>query len=294
MNSLKKVIYGALAGAIAGYGTRKYLNYSNKSIEVNKRIIESSSLPENFNNFRIVQVSDLQSEEFGKNQEDLLKAVRRARPDIIVITGDLVDRNHTDFDISFKAIEGLNSLAPMFYVNGNHELQVNRYRLEELYDDMKALGVHILMDECRKVKRGDEFINIIGLSEQTVFGAKEMTQDLGEAYGREILAESVRILLSESEEGYTILLSHEPQYIEEYALAKPNLVFCGHAHGGQFRLPNGQGLFSPGQGLFPKFTSGIHVCKDTTMIISRGLGNSVFPFRLNNRPEVILTILKSK
>lgn len=294
MKLLKKTIYGASALALAGYGIGKYLKYNNKSIEVNKRLVESSLLPKSFDNFRIVQVSDLQSQEFGKDQKNLIKAVRRARPDIVVITGDLLDRNHTDFDLALKAVVGLNSLAPVFYVNGNHELKVDKDMIEDFYDEIEALGVHILMDEYKRVKRGDDYINIVGLSEQTVLGTKEMTWELGEDYSREILSESVRILLSELDEGYTILLSHEPQYIKEYAAANPNLVFCGHAHGGQFRLPNGQGLYAPGQGIMPKFTEGIHVWENTTMIISRGLGNSIFPFRLNNRPEIILTILKSK
>lgn len=294
MNLLKKTVCSVGAAAALGYGMSRYIKYGNKAIEVSKRTVESVFLPENFNDFRIVQVSDLQSQKFGENQQDLIKEVRRAKPDIIVITGDLIDRNHTDFRLAMQAVEGLNDLAPVFYVNGNHELKVDQEKLKDFYEEMESMGVHILLDNNKKVKRGQEYINIAGLSEQTVLGIKEMTWELGEDYGREILAESVRLLLAETDESYTILLSHEPQYIKEYAAGKPNLVFCGHAHGGQFRLPNGQGLFSPGQGILPKLTEGVHVCEDTVMVISRGLGNSIFPFRLNNRPEIVLTILKSK
>lgn len=294
MNLLKKTVCSVGAAAALGYGMSRYIKYGNKAIEVSKRTVESVFLPENFNDFRIVQVSDLQSQKFGENQQDLIKEVRRAKPDIIVITGDLIDRNHTDFRLAMQAVEGLNDLAPVFYVNGNHELKVDQEKLKDFYEEMESMGVHILLDNNKKVKRGEEYINIAGLSEQTVLGIKEMTWELGEDYGREILAESVRLLLAETDESYTILLSHEPQYIKEYVAGKPNLVFCGHAHGGQFRLPNGQGLFSPGQGILPKLTEGVHVCEDTVMVISRGLGNSIFPFRLNNRPEIVLTILKSK
>ena len=93
-------------------------------------------------------------------------------------------------------------------------------------------------------------------------------------------------LTSESKQ---ILLAHEPQFINKYAEAGYKVALCGHAHGGQWRIPfTGRGLYAPQQGVFPKYTQGVHICGDMQMVVSRGLGNSRFPLRLFNRPEIVV------
>lgn len=305
MGSVKSGIYSVCVAAACGYLGGKFLKRSNKKIEVNKHHLKSKSLPKAFDGFKIAQVSDLQSQEFGLGQRDLISAVRRSRADIIVITGDLLDRNHTDFGLATEALEGLLKLAPVYYVNGNHELSVAEDEMTDYYEQMRAMGVHVLLDRAEKIFRGGETIEILGISEDSVFGAKEIGYEHGADYADAVLAKSVQILKDGYGNGkedevdnaakkcFSILLTHEPQYLEQYAESGVNLVFAGHAHGGQFRLPGGQGLFSPGQGVLPKITSGFYVKDGTVMMVSRGLGNSVFPFRLNNHPEVVVVALHS-
>ena len=208
-----------------------------------------------------------------------------------MITGDLVDRNHTDFMAAMKAVSGLLKIAPVYYVNGNHEVMLPERKILPFYEELKTMGVHVLFDKSELIEREGGHITIMGLSEQSVFAAKRVGWELGKSFKTALMCDNLRTMREDVDDGFSIMLTHEPQYLEEYVSADPDLIFAGHAHGGQFRLPNGQGLFSPGQGPLPKITSGIHRSGDVRMIVSRGLGNSVFPIRLNNRPELVTAIL---
>ncbi len=270
-----------------------FLNWSNKSLTVTKYVFQSPQVHDSFDGFRIVQVSDLQSEYFGSDQEELIDAVRQSEPDIIVFTGDLVDRTHTDYEASLKAMEGLAKIAPVYYVNGNHELALPEEKIAQMYSSMEEMGIKLLMGCRSSVERNGEKIYIAGLAEEAVLQSKESGQAEGQEFEKAVIDEEIEKLTGAvDEEDLVILLVHEPQLIEAYAGEKIDLVFAGHAHGGQIRLPFTEGLFAPGQGVLPKLTSGLHYCGQTGMIISRGLGNSVFPFRVFNRPEIVVTQLK--
>ena len=270
-----------------------FLNWSNKSLTVTKYVFQSPQVHDSFDGFRIVQVSDLQSEYFGSDQEELIDAVRQSEPDIIVFTGDLVDRTHTDYEASLKAMEGLAKIAPVYYVNGNHELALPEEKIAQMYSAMEEMGIKLLMGCRSSVERNGEKIYIAGLAEEAVLQSKESGQAEGQEFEKTVIDEEIEKLTGAvDEEDLVILLVHEPQLIEAYAGEKIDLVFAGHAHGGQIRLPFTEGLFAPGQGVLPKLTSGLHYCGQTGMIISRGLGNSVFPFRVFNRPEIVVTQLK--
>ncbi len=270
-----------------------FLNWSNKSLTVTKYVFQSPQVHDSFDGFRIVQVSDLQSEYFGSDQEELIDAVRQSEPDIIVFTGDLVDRTHTDYEASLKAMEGLAKIAPVYYVNGNHELALPEEKIAQMYSSMEEMGIKLLMGCRSSVERNGEKIYIAGLAEEAVLQSKESGQAEGQEFEKTVIDEEIEKLTGAvDEEDLVILLVHEPQLIEAYAGEKIDLVFAGHAHGGQIRLPFTEGLFAPGQGVLPKLTSGLHYCGQTGMIISRGLGNSVFPFRVFNRPEIVVTQLK--
>lgn len=249
--------------------------------------------------FTIVQVSDLQSEYFGTGQRGLLEAVKGCDPDLIVFTGDLVDRGHTDYLAAEKAIHVLQSVAPVYYVNGNHEADLFSAEAADLYQVLKRDGVHVLLDRGEIAEFNGVRVNIAGLSEYTIFQARGQQAGTGHRTKKQTLAVSPvvrqirrafgdRDAAHRSQEGsIRILLAHEPQYLRWYSAAKPDLIFSGHAHGGQFCLPGRRGLSAPDQGVFPKLTWGRHRCGDTTMFISRGLGNSSFPLRLNNPPEIV-------
>ena len=292
-----------------------FLQWSRKSIVTTEYSVECESIPEEFDGLRIVQVSDLQSEYFGREQKRLLEKVRRARPDIIVFTGDLADRNHTDYRASLIAAEGLARIATVYYVNGNHEFALPQEEISQMYDSMRRAGVVLLFDEAAVIERNGDAIRLTGLSEETVYESKLCGQPAAEGRDREtpgavsgrkkisdtdIDASVITDKMKELEEPstpikkFSILLVHEPQFLETYACCGFDLIFAGHAHGGQIRLPFTQGLFAPGQGILPSLTAGVHTCGKTKMIISRGLGNSTFPFRIFNRPEIVSVRLVRK
>lgn len=281
----------------------KLLHHFNKKLQLTDyELTADRDLPED--GLRIVQVSDVQSEYFGENQCFIKETVRQAEPDLIVLTGDLLDRMRKNFSASMEAVSALTGIAPVFYVNGNHEMDIFFDETKPFYDELASAGVFVMFDKARTVpvRGGRFFVCVIGLSEATVYRAHGLTGGTGGKEHRRhqdgtVIAETIRGLADESgmdgdKGNLRVLLSHEPQLFEFYAHPTIDLVFSGHAHGGQFRLPGGRGLYAPDQGLFPRYTQGVHRHGATRMIVSRGLGNSRFPLRLNNRPEIVRVIVK--
>ncbi len=265
-----------------------FLHWNNKSIVTTEHVYRNEKLPKAFEGYRITHVSDLQSEYFGKQQCNLIEKVKESQPDLIVYTGDLLDRNHTDFDAARTAMEGLLQIAPVFYVNGNHEMAVEENVMNAFYDELASMGVTVLFDCKAAVSKDGASIWLLGLSEHTVFGCKDFVRDNSAPLDMEVFEEALSALRSQAEaDAFTILLAHEPQYLQAYGKAGFDMAFAGHAHGGQIRLPFTDGLFAPGQGVLPKLTSGVHQWEKMTLFISRGLGNSTFPFRVFNRPEIV-------
>lgn len=268
-----------------------FLHWNNKSIVITEYTYENDKLPKAFDGYRITQVSDLQSEYFGKNQRNLIEKVARTHPDIIVYTGDLLDRNHTDFDAAKAAIHGLLDIAPVYYVNGNHEMAIEETAIEAFYEELSDMGVCVLFDRKVIVEKDGAEISLLGLSEHTVFSCKGFVRDNSAPLDMELFETALKTLRCQAdEEAVTVLLAHEPQYLENYAKAGFDLTFAGHAHGGQIRLPLTDGLYAPGQGVLPKLTSGMRHSGNGTIVISRGLGNSTFPFRVFNRPEIVTVV----
>lgn len=280
-----------------------FLQYERKAIVITDYVIEDSKVPEDFDGVKILQVSDLQSEYFGKNHAELLDKAGAVKPDYIFITGDIADRNHTNIKASLMAAEGLAEIAPTYYVNGNHEMRLSEENKSVLYDGLKNLGVTVLFDVGTLITRRNTSISICGLSEFVIYGAKE---DDHEIYKNtdvstikamaDQLAKSQWIADAglDNDKIFKVLLTHEPQYFDVYDSPGFDLIFTGHAHGGQFRLPFIGGLFAPGQGILPKYTEGVHKGRWSKMVISRGLGNSTFPIRLFNRPELVTVTLSRK
>ena len=257
-----------------------YIIWSNLSIQVTEYTISGNRLPESFSGFRIAQVSDLHNAEFGKDNSNLLKKLKEAQPDMIVLTGDLIDSRRTDMNVAISFAEKAVTIAPTYYVTGNHESRIAQ--LDELYEGLSNAGVTLLLDESVKLQMGADSITLAGIldfsfrEEDPVANMKKVLTDL----------------ISESD-SYTVLLSHSPEFFEIYASRHADLVLTGHVHGGQFRLPFFGGVYAPGQGFFPKYDAGLFTDCNTNMIISRGLGNSIFPFRLNNNPEIVIISLQN-
>ena len=185
-------------------------------------------------------------------------------------------------------MEGLLKIAPVYYVNGNHEMAVEKSAMDAFYEELASMGVEVLFDRQAVIEKGGESISLLGLSEHTVFTCKDYIRDNSQPLDMEMFRDELYALRGKAdEEDFTVLLAHEPQYLKDYGAAGFDLAFAGHAHGGQIRLPLTDGLYAPGQGVLPKLASGMHESGRATLVISRGLGNSTFPFRVFNRPEII-------
>lgn len=257
--------------------------WGNTALEVNEYEIVSDRIPEAFSGFRIAQVSDLHNAEFGEGNEKLIELLSQTNPDMIVITGDLIDSRHTDIEIALEFARHAIKLAPVYYVIGNHEARVREY--EDLKMGLAEAGVIVLEDQKVQITREGESITLIGIDDPS------FQEDYLFGDAASVTSSALSELQNESD-GYTVLLAHRPELFETYVDAGVDLVFSGHAHGGQFRLPFIGGLVAPNQGFFPEYDAGLFSEGSTTMIVSRGVGNSIIPIRFNNRPEIVVAELK--
>lgn len=254
--------------------------WQNNVIVITEFQYSNKNIPVSFNGYKILQISDLHNKTFGKNQSILLKKTREIQPDIILITGDLIDGLRTNIDISMQYVKGAVKIAPIYYVTGNHELRSGIYT--ELEMQLKAAGVIILDNKGVLITKEDRSIAVLGIHDPDFFNKDYMA-----------FYKTLNELSDKSADYFTILLSHRPELFELYVKSYVDLVFSGHAHGGQIRIPFLGGLYAPGQGIFPKLTSGLTRGNKTAMVVSRGLGNSVFPLRIFNRPEMVVVTLQS-
>ena len=257
--------------------------WGNTALEVNEYEIVSDRIPEAFSGFRIAQVSDLHNAEFGEGNEKLIELLSQTNPDMIVITGDLIDSRHTDIEIALEFARQAIKLAPVYYVSGNHEARVHEY--EDLKMGLAEAGVIVLEDQKVQITREEESITLMGIDDPSF----QEDYLFGDAVS--VTSSALSELQNESDR-YTVLLAHRPELFETYVDAGVDLVFSGHAHGGQFRLPFVGGLVAPNQGFFPEYDAGLFSEGSTTMIVSRGVGNSIIPIRFNNRPEIVVEELK--
>ncbi len=280
---MKKKVMKWLVILFAALAFILWIAWGNTALETTRIQIVSERIPTSFDGWRIAQVSDLHNGEFGEENENLLMLLRAEQPDMIALTGDLVDSIHTDMDRAVKFAEEAVQIAPCYFVTGNHEARLEE-QYEELERRLEAVGVTVLRDEAVTLDREGGVIQLIGLDDPRFEEQDEELKD-SLAYFEEKLS------AMELADGYRILLSHRPETFDAYVNQQIDLVLTGHAHGGQFRLPVVGGLIAPNQGLFPKYDAGLYVEGRTNMIVSRGLGNSVFPFRVNNRPEVVIVTL---
>ena len=251
-----------------------YVN--NHWLVTTKHVYESEEIPKSFDGFRIVQISDLHDAKFGGNQKHLIDKVRAAKPDVIFLTGDLVDSRRYDLPNSLLAVEQFVEIADVYYVLGNHEVALNQ--VDEIYAALTELGVHVLSNEAVVLERDGERIATLGIEDPLM--------------GQTVSASIDEALQLVDNQLFTMLLSHRPEQFETYVEKEMDLVFTGHAHGGQIRVPYVGGLIAPSQGIWPTYTAGMFEKNDTNMIVSRGLGNSLFPLRIFNLPEIILIELK--
>lgn len=266
-----------------------YFYYQNNAIETTHHVMVSEKIASAFDGYTIVQISDLHNKDYGDRLADM---VANEEPDIIVITGDIIDRNRTDISVALEAMEWMVELAPVYFVTGNHEFASGVYN--DLRTSMLELGVTDFDNRYELIEKNGGKLGLVGIEDPLFLTMDDIDRE--GSYELAIL-NPLRDLVQEVEEigaDFTILLSHRAELLSVYADTGIDIAVTGHAHGGQIRLPFLDGLFAPGQGFLPDYTSGIYYKDQTSMIVSRGLGNSIFPFRINNRPELVVITLQSE
>lgn len=233
---------------------------------------------EGLDGVKIAQISDVHSADL---EGPLRAALEEAAPDLIVMTGDLVNWEDRDLSRALSLARMAAETAPAFFAPGNHE--VDNPCWPELRDGLEEAGVQVLEDRAVLWSLRGEGVNLMGLW--------DVTHDpLGWAHAQAALPERVRALRREG--ALNVLLSHRPSLLEEYGAGGADVVFCGHAHGGQVRLPLAGPVFAPDEGLFPKHTAGVYQAGETRMVVSRGLGNGTPYPRLWNGPELVVVTMK--
>ena len=262
-----------------------FCNFQNKHLETTHYTYAAEQLGADLEGYRIVQISDLHNAKFGKNNRKLVDRIRECEPDMIVLTGDLVDSNHTNIDRAVQFVDEIVKICPVYYVTGNHEYWLEKSEYDELMDGLIGAGVVILDDQVVEISRGDAKFRLVGLDDKSLADGTLGT----------LLNNTHNVVHEDSDEReFTVVLAHEPQYLARYASSGVDLVLSGHAHGGQFRLPFVGGIVAPDQGFLPKYTAGEYYMNGTEMIVSRGFGNSVIPVRLFNFPEIVCVELVGK
>lgn len=279
---LQRVAIAVVAGLVVIVLGAGWLLWDNRRLDVTSYDVPVPQLPEAADGLRIAQVSDLHAASFGTFPDRVVAAVETAQPDLIAVTGDLIDIRTVGLDGVLAVANRLQQIAPTYYVLGNHE--ADSVLQSDLLSGLEDLGVVILRDEAVTEEIAGASVTLIGLDDPRVdhsagrdaTGAREVLTGLDLPEGRA-----------------TILLAHRPELLDDYAGTGIDLVLSGHAHGGQVRIPGVGGMFAPHQGWFPDLTEGVHSRGGTSMVVSRGLGNSIAGVRVNNPRELVVVDLRT-
>ena len=264
-----------------------------KKIDVTKYTISNEKIPEEFNGFKIVQLSDFHSQGYRDTMEKLISKVKDINPDIIVMTGDMVSWDMEDIEEVKILIKSLAEVYPIYYIDGNHEhlaeiLRQSRYISFNKF--MQELGVTIIKNDYVEIYKEDKSINLYGIN-LPLDGATGLYVNkfqLEKNYVEKTLPKA-------NEEKFNILLAHTPTFIKQYSKWGADLVLAGHMHGGIARIPfTNIGLLSPGRTILPRYAAGKFKVKSSTMIVNRGIGTSSFKLRIFNNPEITVITLRSK
>ncbi|RDY29614.1 metallophosphoesterase [Romboutsia weinsteinii] len=289
---IAKVIIGASLLSM-GYSIYKY---GVDSIETTKYIIENEKIPSEFNDFKIVHISDLHNKSFGIGNKNLIEKIDNENPDAIFITGDLIDGDSKNFDTALSLIEDLSKRYNIYHIIGNHEQKSLVKKHRDLYMNyFKRLyrkNIVNIEDNIVKIKKGNSTINLYGLIIPLEFYTYFFSNSKKTIKLEERFVETRLGKINKNE--YNILLSHSPFYFNDYANWGADLILAGHVHGGIIRIPFKGGLLSPNREFFPEYDFGEYNKNNSTMLLTKGLGGSKLLMRVNCRPEIVSITLKSK
>lgn len=271
---LTALIILALIAAAAAF----LIKDSREDLEISRYEVNSQKLPESFDGFKIVQLSDLHGAEFGEDGMGLVEKVKELEPDIIALTGDFVT-DEGDLAAVKKLAGRLTELCPVYFVSGNHEFGSGL--AIKVRNILERAGVKYLSNEYLTISRGEDEILLGGVEDPLAYAdmlsPDELAQKMNDA----------------APDAFKILLGHRNYWMTEYPELPVDLIFCGHAHGGLIRIPGVGGLIGTDRRLFPDFDAGEYNNGRYTLIVSRGLGNSVPIPRIFNRPEIVCVELSS-
>jgi len=275
----RRLAFTAAALAVAVGAGGLWLHWEQTGLETELLPVADPRLPGAFEGFRVALVSDVHCAVFGKNSERLIQAVAEQRPDMIAITGDLLDRYHTDYGMVEPLCRGLAAIAPTYYVTGNHEWGLGGRAVRKIKQTVADCGVTVLSNEYRVLERGGEKLVVAGIDDPNGY------------WDQKKLPELMTEIRADLGNPFVLLLAHR-NYGTLYAQCGVDVTLCGHAHGGLIRLPFTDGLLSVTRTFFPTWTNGVYPLEYGHMVVSRGLGNSGTTFRLWNRPHLPVIVLE--
>jgi len=262
------------------FGFRLYID--NNVLEVSYINFMDSEIPEEFNDTKILQLSDLHNKSYGEDNNILLKQINDIKPDYIFLTGDMVSNADKDFTVFYSLAQKLGENYHCYYILGNHEIDLSNTQRNNIYTTLENYNITVLDNEKIELIKGNSKINLYGMWYNPKYYIEE-----------EFYLENMIKIMGESENGFNILLTHNPDDFEVYANWGADLSFSGHVHGGMIRLPFVGGLISPNRTLFPKYDSGIYEYNKSNLVVSRGLSRGVTGARLFNKPELVVVNLKN-
>lgn len=286
----KKLVLLILLIVLAVIAVSIYLD--NSLLQVTQYTVTSERIPQSFNNFKILQLSDLHSASFGEENRTLLKKIDEQKPDIVVMTGDMVNTKDETFDVFLKFGKEVGKKYETYYIMGNHEQNLDESKREYIFRKLKATGIKILNNEKVGITRGADQINLYGMW----FNLKYY-KAANNAYTKDIYYDSVamqKVIGDCDTSKYNVLLTHNPLYFDTYAGWDADLTLAGHIHGGMIRIPFIGGLLSPEHEFFPQYSGGKYHMGNKVLIVNRGLGNGDFGIRILDRPEISVITLQSK
>ena len=265
----------------------------NRKLVITEYNIQSLKVPKAFHGYHIVHLTDMHNACFGEENSLLIDKVRNLQPDIIIVTGDMIiGKPGRDVCFAADTMNNLSDIAPVYFSMGNHELRASIYT--DTYSDMwetfrKRLSnkIHLLFDNKETICKQDQEIHLYGLNLSPELYRRMIKTPMDEHYLSDLFG-----ACDDSE--FHIFLAHNPDYFEEYVKWGADLVFAGHVHGGMLRLPFLGGALSPMIHFFPKYDKGLFKIMDKHMVLSGGLGNHTFKFRVNNLPEIVSVTLYQK
>ena len=264
-------------------------------IEIANYIIENEKIPKEFDNYVILQISDLHNKSFGKNNCKLISKIDQINPQVVFITGDIIDGENKNYQVALDLFNNLVKKYQVYHITGNHEQKalIKEYKdmYLEYFKQLKKIPAVHLDNEMIQIKKGDSHINLYGLTIPFRCYKYLFDKDKSIDLGKDFLQNNLPTI---NKKEYNILLAHTPFYFEEYEKWGADLILAGHVHGGIIRLPYVGGLLSPNRHFFPKYDLGKYNKNNSTMIVTKGLGGSKVLVRINCKPEIVKITLKSK